>query len=60
MAMTTQNLSLFLHAVSGKLIPICFSEITAKLQNVTAWLNELNSLFKQKNETFIKLIKTHY
>ena len=34
-----------------------FPEITAKLQNVTAWLNELNSLFKQKNETFIKLDK---
>ena len=34
-----------------------FSGITAKLQNVTAWLNELNSLFKQKNETFIKLDK---
>ncbi len=34
-----------------------YPEITAKLQNVTSWLNELNLLFKEKDEAFIKLDK---
>ena len=57
MEMIILNLSLYLHVVFEGNTNMTYPEITAKLQNVTSWLNELNLLFKEKDETFIKLDK---